>query len=183
MTNGLKNLQSASRSASRRERLESGQSGIHGYDDDDSGISGIGLTPIDDLDLSYSSPAASSHSSGSHHGGSTTSSSGSSLGQHHQHHHANSYGIAMHQSHMPMGPYGAPTHHAYAGAATAGGMSSSYSSTHSSNPAITYSTHDGGASYMPSNGSRQQRLSSVDMGIESIINRPGHHRVHHGGGM
>ncbi|KAG4217620.1 hypothetical protein PC116_g33900, partial [Phytophthora cactorum] len=55
MNNGLKNLQSAARSAARRERLESGHP-MHGYDDDSS-ISGLGLTPVDDLDASYSSPA------------------------------------------------------------------------------------------------------------------------------
>ncbi|KXJ86861.1 hypothetical protein Micbo1qcDRAFT_190387 [Microdochium bolleyi] len=180
MTNGLKNLQSASRSASRRERLESGQTGIHGYDDDDSGISGIGLTPIDDLDLSYSSPAASSHSSGSH----GASSSVSSLGGHGGHGNS-AYGMALHHSQMSMNPYGHSQHphHAYSG--SAGGLSSSYSSTHSSNPAITYSTHDGASYHLPNT---QQRLPSVDMGIESIINRPGHrshasHGGHHHGGM
>ncbi|TPX15364.1 uncharacterized protein E0L32_004641 [Thyridium curvatum] len=60
MSRGLKNLQSASRSCARRERLErSGQhqhqhmgqhGGLSGYDDD-SGISGIGgLTPAVDVD-------------------------------------------------------------------------------------------------------------------------------------
>ncbi|KAJ1324522.1 Myb-like DNA-binding domain-containing protein [Microdochium nivale] len=185
MTNGLKNLQSASRSASRRERLESGQTGIHGYDDDDSGISGIGLTPIDDLDLSYSSPAASSHSSGSHGGSSSVSSLGG-------HPHSNSaYGMALahqHHSQMSMNPYGGGGHshqhhhHAYSG--STGAMSSSYGSTHSSNPAITYSTHDGASYQLPS--TQQQRLPSVDMGIESIINRPshrGHGAHHHHGGI
>ncbi|PHH61706.1 hypothetical protein CDD81_8051 [Ophiocordyceps australis] len=54
MTNGLRNLQSAARAASRRDRLESG-SHLAGYDDD-SGVSGIALTPIDEADASYSSP-------------------------------------------------------------------------------------------------------------------------------
>ncbi|GAO19349.1 uncharacterized protein UV8b_03300 [Ustilaginoidea virens] len=58
MSNGLKNLQSAARAASRRDRLETG-SHITGYDDD-SGISGIGLTPVDELDASYSSPETGS---------------------------------------------------------------------------------------------------------------------------
>ena len=75
MNNGLKNLQSAARSASRRERLETSGHPMHGYDDD-SGISGIGLTPVDDqLDASYSSPASSG---GSHH--SSASAGGGSVG-------------------------------------------------------------------------------------------------------
>ena len=58
MSNGLKNLQSAARAASRRNRIETG-SHVTGYDDD-SGISGIGLTPVDELDASFSSPEPSS---------------------------------------------------------------------------------------------------------------------------
>lgn len=86
MSNGLKNLQSAARAASRRDRLETGAS--TGYDDD-SGISGIGLTPVDELDASYSSPATSS--SGTH-------SYSSSASYHHQQHlqpqhHQNSYAM------------------------------------------------------------------------------------------
>jgi hypothetical protein len=147
MHNGLKNLQSAARSASRRERLEQGQS-IHGYDDD-SGISGIGLTPVDDLDASYSSPESSQHSGGSHH-------------SHHNY--------AMQQMTIP---YGSGN----------GGYSSSYSS--SSSAAATH----GGYGMHPHHHSQDsspymgngQRLPSVDMGIEAIINRPGHHG-HHGHG-
>ncbi|KAI1810798.1 hypothetical protein GGS20DRAFT_593900 [Poronia punctata] len=69
MHNGLKNLQSAARSAARRERLAQGHS-IQGYDDDGCGVSGIGLTHVDDLDHSYSSPetTTSSHSGGSNYG-------------------------------------------------------------------------------------------------------------------
>ncbi|CAJ2499631.1 Uu.00g024840.m01.CDS01 [Anthostomella pinea] len=158
MNNGLKNLQSAHRSASRRERLESGHQ-MHGYDDD-SGISGIGLTPIDDLDASYSSPettASSSHSGGSHSG----------------------YG-GMH-------PMMNSQHYATNYPPSTGGMSSSYSSSVSSSAAHGYGTMPGhahqhhhsqdGSPYM-SNG---QRLPSVDMGIDAIINRPGHH--HNGGAM
>ncbi|TQS31438.1 hypothetical protein Golomagni_08282, partial [Golovinomyces magnicellulatus] len=55
MSKGLKNIQSAARAASRRERYE--QSDLHrnaGYDDD-SGVSGIGLTPAEEADQ-YSSP-------------------------------------------------------------------------------------------------------------------------------
>ncbi|TGJ87575.1 hypothetical protein E0Z10_g1226 [Xylaria hypoxylon] len=149
MHNGLKNLQSASRSAARRERLEQGHS-IHGYDDD-SGISGIGLTPVDDLDASYSSPETTASSTQSHHSG------GSGYGMQH-----------------PMTiPYG-----------SAAGYSSSYSSSVSSNAAHGgYAMHghphhhsQDSSPYM-GNG---QRLPSVDMGIEAIINRPGHGRGHNG---
>ncbi|KAI0204369.1 hypothetical protein F4808DRAFT_339851 [Astrocystis sublimbata] len=143
MHNGLKNLQSAARSAARRERLEQGHS-MHGYDDD-SGISGIGLTPVDDLDASYSSPETSS-----------------SVYSQHSQHSGNGYG--MHP--MAAMPYG-----------SAAGYSSSYSSVSSSAP---YATMHGG--HHPHHHSQDsspymgngQRLSSVDMGIESIINRPSH---------
>ncbi|KAI0893585.1 hypothetical protein F4806DRAFT_143592 [Annulohypoxylon nitens] len=149
MNNGLKNLQSAARSAARRERLESGHP-IHGYDDD-SGISGIGLTPVDDLDASYSSPetTSSSHSGGSHGG----------------------YGGSIHPMALSSHPYGANY------TASAGGLSSSYSSSVSSTAAAAHygtamhhSHSQGGSPYMD-NG---QRLPSVDMGIDAIINRPGH---------
>ncbi|KAI1407168.1 hypothetical protein F5Y13DRAFT_134184 [Hypoxylon sp. FL1857] len=151
MNNGLKNLQSAARSAARRERLESGHP-IHGYDDD-SGISGIGLTPVDDLDASYSSPettASSSHSGGSNGGG---------------------YGGAIHPMALSSHPYGANY------TASAGGLSSSYGSSVSSSAAAAHygtamhnSHSQGGSPYMNDG----QRLPSVDMGIDAIINRPGH---------
>lgn len=60
MSNGLKNLQSAARSANRLERYEqasdfhSANASHTGYDDD-SGVSGIGLTPVDEAEQ-YSSP-------------------------------------------------------------------------------------------------------------------------------
>ncbi|RCI13496.1 hypothetical protein L249_5595 [Ophiocordyceps polyrhachis-furcata BCC 54312] len=64
MSNGLKNLQSAARAASRRDRLETSSHHVPGYDDD-SGISGIALTPVDELDASYnSSPETSSANNG-----------------------------------------------------------------------------------------------------------------------
>lgn len=140
MHNGLKNLQSASRSAARRERLEQGHS-LNGYDDD-SGISGIGLTPVDDLDASYSSPETTASSAHSQHSG-------------------GSGGYGMHH---PMAiPYG-----------SAAGYSSSYSSVSSAPHGYTMHSHphhsQDSSPYM-GNG---QRLPSVDMGIEAIINRPGH---------
>ncbi|KAI1748881.1 hypothetical protein F4782DRAFT_534000 [Xylaria castorea] len=147
MHNGLKNLQSAARSAARRERLEQGHT-MHGYDDD-SGISGIGLTPVDDLDPSYSSPETSS----------------SVHSQHSQHSGGGGYSMQP----MTTMPYG-----------SAAGYSSSYSSSVSSSaPYVTMHGHhphhqhsQDGSPYM-GNG---QRLPSVDMGIEAIINRPGHGR-------
>ncbi|KAI0430102.1 hypothetical protein F5Y09DRAFT_240227 [Xylaria sp. FL1042] len=150
MHNGLKNLQSASRSAARRERLEQGHS-LNGYDDD-SGISGIGLTPVDDLDASYSSPETTASSAHSQHSG-------------------GSGGYGMHH---PMAiPYG-----------SAAGYSSSYSSSVSS-AAHGYVMH--GHPHHHSQDSspymgNSQRLPSVDMGIEAIINRPGHSQNHNGTG-
>ncbi|KAI8623240.1 hypothetical protein F5Y19DRAFT_390519 [Xylariaceae sp. FL1651] len=140
MNNGLKNLQSAARSGARRERLEQGHP-IHGYDDD-SGISGIGLTPVDDLDASYSSPettASSSHSGGSN------------------------YGAAMHPMTLPYG---------------SNGYSSSYSSSVSSAAHGYGAMH--GHSHHHSQGSSPY-MGKPDMGIEAIINRPGHGRGHGGG--
>ncbi|KAI0400097.1 hypothetical protein F4802DRAFT_509540 [Xylaria palmicola] len=159
MHNGLKNLQSAARSAARRERLEQGHS-IHGYDDD-SGISGIGLTPVDDLDASYSSPETSSSV--------------------HSQHSAAGGGYGMHP--MTAMPYSSSAH-----AAAAAGYSSSYSSSVSSGH-HGYAMHGGHPHHHSQDSSpymgNGQRLPSVDMGIEAIINRPGHAHAHahaHGNG-
>ncbi|CRK25183.1 hypothetical protein BN1708_014164 [Verticillium longisporum] len=157
MSNGLKNLQSAARSAARRERLESGQPLPPGYDDD-SGISGIGLTPVDELDPSYSSPETAS--SGGH------SASGGSNGyapHHHQHNHQH---FAMQP--MPGSYYGhhqqQQNHHGYTSSVSSNGSGAAYSGSghtgHSQSP----------SPYMHPHG---QRLPSVDMGIDAIINRPG----------
>ncbi|KAI0179081.1 hypothetical protein GGR52DRAFT_579107 [Hypoxylon sp. FL1284] len=155
MNNGLKNLQSAARSAARRERLESGHP-MHGYDDD-SGISGIGLTPVDDLDASYSSPESS-------HSGASTGYGGG----------------AMHPMALAGHPYGANY------TASTGGLSSSYGSSVSSSAAAAaahygamHGSHSQGGSPYMGDG---QRLPSVDMGIDAIINRPGH-RGGHAAGM
>ncbi|KAK0725244.1 hypothetical protein B0H67DRAFT_598557 [Lasiosphaeris hirsuta] len=172
MSNGLKNIQSHARSYARRERLESGQP--HAYDDD-SGISGIGLTPIDeDLpehdDNGYSSPeGAGAHSTpgaSSTGGGSSTASHHTAYGMHHQqqhhtqhqHHHSQAYGQS----------YGYQPQHGY---------SNSVSSTGTAG----YGQQQGGTGsqgtspYMGHNS----RLPSVgDMGIDAIINRgPGHSGV------
>ncbi|KAK8850969.1 myb family transcription factor [Apiospora arundinis] len=150
MNNGLKNIQNAARAGARRERVESGQGQVftHGYDDD-SGISGIGLTPVDDLDASYSSPE-------------TTSSGSLSGGSYHG-------GIPMQLGHQAYNQHYATN---------TGGMSSGYSSSVSSTTAQAYgqmtgqSHHSSGGSPYLGHG---QRLPSVDMGIDAIINRPGGH--------
>jgi hypothetical protein len=174
MSNGLKNLQSAARAASRRDRLEAGAS-LSGYDDD-SGISGIGLTPVDELDASYSSPETSP--SGLH-------SASSASGYHHQHaHHAHHQ--HHQQQHHHLHPhahmqYAAATGHpGYALAAgnyAAGdGYHHGYSSSVSSSASHhRYSPH--GTSQSSSPYLHGQRQPSVDMGIEAIINRPGGHAV------
>lgn len=209
MTNGLKNLQSASRAASRHDRLQSqsaaaaaaamavstsgggggGGGGGHlsGYDDD-SGISGIALTPVDELDASFSSPETSSSSGGSayhthpghHHG----------HGHHrsHSHHHQQPrYPQQLHpnmQFGLPLpppphaqflGPYGMPAvaappthhqHHRYASSvSSSASLSGGY---HGSGGSVGDSSSQGSSPYMPG-----QRLPSVDMGIGSLINRSG----------
>ncbi|TEA10672.1 hypothetical protein C8034_v009062 [Colletotrichum sidae] len=148
MSNGLKNLQSAARAGARRERLESGQPLPPGYDDD-SGISGLGLTPVDELDASYSSPetVSSGHSASD---GSTTSAAGYVTPfSHLQPLHASQYG------------YG----HAHHG----------YTSSISSNGSVNGGYGNPGQSQSPSPylHPHGQRLPSVDMGIDAIINRPG----------
>ncbi|KAI1432570.1 hypothetical protein GGR50DRAFT_584859 [Xylaria sp. CBS 124048] len=151
MHNGLKNLHSAARSATRRERFEQRheqRQSMQGYDDDSS-ISAIVLTPVDDLDASYSSPETASSSSHSHH------SAGSGY---------------MHAAMAGPMPYGSATT----------GYASSYSSSVSSSAAAHgYAMHghphhhsQDSSPYL-ANG---QRPLSADMGIEAIINRPGHGR-------
>ena len=181
MSNGLKNLQSASRAASRHDRLQSqsaaaaaamaasggGGGPLSGYDDD-SGISGIGLTPVDELDASYSSPETSSSSSGSayhhHHA-------------HHAHHHPHhSQQLHPHMQYAPPQPYlaayGMPPatvsahphhHHRYASSVSSTASANGYHGSGSGG-----SSSQGSSPYMPG-----QRLPSVDMGIGNLINRNG----------
>lgn len=153
MSNGLKNLQSHARSAARRERIEQGLPPVDPYNDD-SGCSGIdGLTPVDEMgpEDPWGSPDRRSTSNGSiasqpPYGGASNASS--TYGLHPVHHH----------------PY---QHH---------GGHHSYSSSVSSSTAGGYG-HVGGhdahsqspSPYMDS----VSRMPSVDMGIDSIINRPG----------
>ncbi|KAK1676616.1 hypothetical protein BDP55DRAFT_107352 [Colletotrichum godetiae] len=151
MSNGLKNLQSAARAGARRERLESGQPLPPGYDDD-SGISGLGLTPVDELDASYSSPetVSSGHSAS----GSSASAAGYMASLHHlQPMHAAQYGGYGHAT---------GAHHGY---------TSSVSSNGSVNGG--YGGHGQSQSPSPYLHPHGQRLPSVDMGIDAIINRPG----------
>lgn len=61
MSSGLKNLQSAARAASRLERYRNAAAADRHGSGSDSGVSGIGLTPVDELDpnAQYSSPSIS----------------------------------------------------------------------------------------------------------------------------
>lgn len=58
MSNGLKNIQAAARAAARRERVEAGLPPRDPYNDD-SGISGMDLTEVDDIDAIKSAKGAS----------------------------------------------------------------------------------------------------------------------------
>ncbi|PTB65842.1 hypothetical protein BBK36DRAFT_1141776 [Trichoderma citrinoviride] len=169
MSNGLKNLQSAARAASRRDRLETGAS-LTGYDDD-SGISGIGLTPVDELDASYSSPATSS--SGTH----SFSSSASYHQQQQQHqsqHHHHQQHLQPPHSHSHLHPHSQHHQNSY-GMAPAyyggHGYSSSVSSTASMSHGYVSRGGTTGTSQDSSPYLDSQRLST-DMGIESLVHRP-----------
>ncbi|CAG7563327.1 unnamed protein product [Fusarium equiseti] len=143
MSNGLKNLQSAARAAARRDRLESGA--LSGYDDD-SGISGMGLTPVDDIDASYSSPETSASS--------IVGPSVNTSFQHQQ----------MQSHHM-----GVPVQYNLSAAYNPGYGGHGYSSSVGSNSSAYGHHHSQGNSpqYMA------QRPQSSDMGIGNLINRPG----------
>ena len=147
MSNGLKNIQSHARAHSRRERLESGQP-MAGYDDD-SGISGIGLTPVDDMEHAYSSPETSSSGGG----GNQSAGSGSSTAS------QQAYSTAAMQSQNSYQgySYGPPagTHHGY-------------NSSVSSSGTAGYGAGPGHSSPYMGHGNR---MPSVDMGIDAIINR------------
>ncbi|KAK2608564.1 hypothetical protein QQS21_002911 [Conoideocrella luteorostrata] len=161
MSNGLKNLQSAARAASRRDRLETG-SHITGYDDD-SGISGIGLTPVDELDASYSSPETGSSVGATH--SFTTSSAISGVTYQLQ-------GHATPQSHLHPTSGDQNSYNLNAYAASYGshhGYSSSADS--SASKGHRYSSR-GNSPYIDG-----QRVPNADMGIDSLINRSGGRRV------
>jgi hypothetical protein len=151
MSNGLKNIQSHARAYSRRERLESGQP-LTGYDDD-SGISGIGLTPVDDMEpTTYDSPES---------GSSSNANSGSSTASQHGYSH-----MQPNQNSYQGYSYGAPSnpnpgHHGY-------------TSSVSSSSTAGYGGQGHPSPYM----GHGNRMPSVDMGIDAIINRTGN--GHHG---
>lgn len=181
MSNGLKNLQTAARAATRFERLQiqSAAGGpITGYDDD-SGISGMALTPVDELDPSYSSPETNSSGGGGsggrgrghpgagfhvqqqvpshphiqHNVGAAAAAGGNYLGNFAVPAPATAYG-----SHHPQ-------HHRYASSV----------SSNASGAGHGYGGGGGGGGSHSDSGSspyaRAPRQSSVDMGIGSIINR------------
>ncbi|KAJ6437359.1 MYB-like protein [Purpureocillium lavendulum] len=198
MSNGLKNLQSAARAASRRDRLETsgGAHSVTGYDDD-SGISGIGLTPVDELDAPYGSPDATASSSASSYGGGSDNNGGGltpshylhahhqqqqqqqhhqnqqhhhhhqSQSQHHQHRHAQ-HAHQQYQQHLQ------PHLASYATVSTYGPPSVSYSHGYSSSVSSTasrtrYGTSEGSSPYMDA-----ERLTGLgDMGIGAVMNRSG----------
>ncbi|KAL7807522.1 hypothetical protein V8C44DRAFT_367437 [Trichoderma aethiopicum] len=182
MSNGLKNLQSAARAASRRDRLETGAS-LTGYDDD-SGISGIGLTPVDELDASYSSPATSS--SGAH-----SFSSSASYHHHHQqqqqqqHHqsqlpHHQQQHLQPPHSHSHLHPHSQHHQSSYGMAAAptyyggGGGGSHGYSSSVSSTASMShgYVSRGGTGTSQDSSPYLDSQRLSTDMGIESLVHRP-----------
>lgn len=155
MSNGLKNIQSHARAYTRRERLESGQP--LGPYDDDSGVSGIGLTPIEDM-ADYSSPETGSAGARSTPGGS--SNGGSST------HHA-SFSTNMHHAQQPS--YHQGTYH-QSGYQPQHGYSNSVSSTGTAGYAQAQTSSSQGASPYMSN-----RLPGVgdltNLGINSLISR------------
>ncbi|KAM0424192.1 hypothetical protein ACHAPT_010563 [Fusarium lateritium] len=164
MSNGLKNLQSAARAAARRDRLESGA--LSGYDDD-SGISGMGLTPVDELDASYSSPETTSsvvHSVPT-----------SATASFHQLQSQQAQMAALGNAQYGMAAAAAA---AYGGGYGGHGYSSSVSS--SASAGHGYGAHAGNG-HSQGNSPQQylttQRPQSSDMGIGNLINRPGRANV------
>ncbi|KAK1752990.1 hypothetical protein QBC47DRAFT_304928 [Echria macrotheca] len=148
MSNGLKNIQSHARACARRERLESGQP-LTGYDDD-SGVSGIGLTPIDDMaDQSYSSPEASG-SAGAHSTPGGSSNGGSSHHTSFATMHHSQGGYANYQTYQPQ--------HGYSNSVSSTGTAYGQPQGQGSQGASPYM----GGSRLPSVG---------EMGINSLINR------------
>jgi hypothetical protein len=150
MSNGLKNIQSHARAYARRERIEAGLPA--GYDDD-SGISGVGLTPVDDMEQSYGSPETTAST-----GNASVNGSGSSTASH------PTYSTAMHSQGSYQGyNFAQPQHHHP-------GASHGYANSISSTGTAAYATAQASQNASPYIG-HGSRLPSVDMGIESIINR------------
>jgi len=156
MSNGLKNIQSHARAYTRRERLESGQPmAAYDHDDlDDSGVSGIAMTPIDDMDQSYSSPEASG-STGAHSTPGGSSGTGSTASQHAYMHSQGGY--------QTYGGY-QPQHN--------------YSNSVSSTGTTGYGQQPSSQGTSPYMGHGNRLPSVGDMGINSLINRgSGGHRT------
>ncbi len=158
MSSGIKNLQGAARAFTRLERLEAGQPVSY---DDDSGIEGIGLTPVDEMEHHYSSPTASS-------GGRGHSTSGSSTASHPAYHssvpmHSQDSSVAMHAQ----GSY--PNYYAGAGAGDGGAVGGGHHGyPNSSVPSSLAAAHGAaGGPYLD----HADRMSSVDMGISRLIHR------------
>jgi hypothetical protein len=147
MSNGLKNIQSHARAYSRRERLGSGQP-MAGYDDD-SGISGIGLTPVDDMEHNYSSPETSSSTGNQSVGSGSSTASQQAYSTAMQNH--NSY-----QGYGYGGPSGPHPHHSYNSSVSSAGTAG-YGGAGHGHPS-PYMGHG-------------NRMPSVDMGIDAIIHR------------
>ncbi|KAG5974835.1 hypothetical protein E4U55_008030 [Claviceps digitariae] len=168
MSNGLKNLQSAARAASRRDRLEN-RSHITGYDDD-SGISGIGLTPVDELDASHSSPERGSSVGATQ---SFPSSSAQSGTRYQVHGHGHGHSMMAQTTHLHPAP-GNDDHQTSYGLDAYGASYSGQHHEHSSSvgSAASVAQHRyasrGNSPYMDG-----QRLPNADMGIDSLINRSG----------
>lgn len=165
LSNGLKNLQSASRSASRRDRQEGGA--LSGYDDD-SGISGIGLTPVDELDHPpyHSSPDASP--SGSHSSSGRSQSHAVVYGGHH-HQHLSGQPHVHHRSHQQQQHLQVQQHYAGAGSYPyVNGYGSQSHHGYSSSVSSTASMGRGGY---------HQRLSSAEREL-GLINPSGGGRLH-----
>lgn len=179
MSNGIKNIQTAARAATRHQSQSAAGGPLTGYDDD-SGISGIGLTPVDELDASYSSPETSS-SDGAHSASSTASAAYPS--HHHPHHHHPHHQLQSHpHAHLHGMSGGGNNYLSSYGMPNGGGVYPStpqhhrYSSSASSTASHGNPYAHGGGPSSESSGSpymRGQRQPSVDMGIGSIINRPG----------
>ena len=164
MSNGIKNLQAAARHSARRERAESSgattsHNGYGGPADDDSGISGIGLTPVDDLDASYSSPetsASSSHRS--------VASAPSASSHHHQHQHTTSASSSFQHHPAAMLP-------SYYSGHSNGGYGAYSSSLPSAATTASYHHPQHHGHHHHEYSQRLPSVSSVDMGIDAIINR------------
>jgi hypothetical protein len=160
MSNGLKNIQSHARSYSRKQR--NGQQGIpnHGYDDD-SAVSGIGLTPVDDLDPAadggYSSPETSASSTSSGVGGRAAGAS-SVQHPHNQDQYDGTHSMSSSFQGYPHQPYG----HGYSSS-----VSSSGTPAYQSGGQVNGHVAQHEPSYQPA-----PRQSSIDMDIRAIMNRP-----------